>query len=795
MATRADSRPTLIGQSVPRKENYALLTGAARFVDDITREGMLHARILRSRTAHARIVSVDTAQARSLPGVHDVITGSDLTGRVARFGSIPKGLPYDDRVALADDKVVFEGQELAAVAAETPHQAQDALDAISVRYEQLPTVVDPERALAADAPRIWDFTDGNVWDRYRLDVGDVDAADAQVVVRQRFTTNRPAAVALEPHGCVAEFDGERLTLYTSTQFTHLLKDILSSVIGLPVSRIRVVTPHVGGSFGSKGDAFPHEIVVSLLAIRTRRPVKLILGRAEVFRAVGGRCGQVRDAELRVAADGTIVGYRDNVINNSGAVSPFGGQIMRIGMHIGVLPYPIPNLALDGATVATNTSPAGPVRGFGVPQTLWAKEQLVDMAAEELGMDPVQLRLKNIPTSDECPYQTPAGHRIDTSTAHECLEKVAEAIGWQTHRRTREPYVGVGVAVGMKYTSARHPSIDTDLSTIRISVGMDGHVTVRSGDVPHGQGHETFLSQVVGDELGVGFDQVEVITADTDATPFSLGTFGSRSAALLSTAATRACAIVRERIELIAGQMLGARPDELELANGMVSVATDPERALPLAAIAGTAVYMTNSLPDTVPAGPLEAQATYDTPTELERADGGGDWAATYSAGAHAARVRVDPDTGHYEILDYVMAHDSGTVINPLIVEGQHHGGFVHGFGMVFGEDYHFDADGHLLNASLAHYLAPVASDVPNLHRSYEVGVASTTIPGGQKGAGETSTAPVPPAIGNALADAIGVRFCRLPITPEDVVLALAEKQRRGVDRLIWPDFAEERTQR
>ena len=789
MTSSAGGPSNKIGQRLLRKEDHALLTGSATFVEDLTLPNMLHARVLRSPKPHARIVSVDASRARSMPGVRDVVTGGELTGVVNRFGGQMKGLPHDDRSVLADEKVVFDGEGVAAVAAETWYQAQDAIEAIEVTYEDLPAVVDPEQAVRPESDRIWDFTDSNVWDSWTCQIGeDPDSLEAAAVVGGKFTTNRPAGVALEPHGCVADYDPQRgkLTLYTSTQFTHLLAATISAVLRIPQRQIRVLTLNVGGAFGSKGEPFPHEMLACLMAIRTGRPVKLMLSRSEVFRVIGTRCSQVNEAEMKVDADGHIIGYRTNVIHNTGAASPWGGQIMRIGTHFGMLPYPIPNLSIHADAVATNVPTGGPVRGFGMPQALFVKEQLVDMAAEALGIDAVEMRLRNIPEDAEAGYETPSGFKIDGSTIRECLQKAASEIGWWTRDSTREENVGYGVAIALKYSSARHPSIDTDLSTVRIEVGLDGRVLVRSGDVPHGQGHETMLAQIVADELGANYDDIDVVSADTDATPFSLGTFGSRSAVILGSAAKQASTVLRERMCTVAAHLLEVSPDDLAIDNGIIHVKGVPQAALPFAAIAGTSLFMTNSLPPGVPPGPLEAQSTYDPPTEREQPNGGGNWSVTYSGSAHAARVKVDPDTGEYWVLDYVMAHDSGTVINPLIVEGQHQGGFVHGYEMVFGADLKVDRDGRVLNDSFASYPVPTAHDVPNLSRDFGIDLPSPTVPTGAKGAGETSTANVPAAIANALADATGIRFHRLPITAEDVALALAQKKRRGVDRLSWP---------
>nr|CAD61045.1 quinaldine 4-oxidase large subunit [Paenarthrobacter ilicis] len=781
------SAPKMVGQAIPRKENAGLLTGAALFVDDVVLEGMLHAKILRSPTAHANLLSVDASRARTMPGVHDVVTGPEMTGVLKRFGGLVKGLPFNDRIVMADDKVVFEGQEIAAVAAESPYEAWDAVEAIKVAYDELEPVVDIEFAASSEAKAIWDYNGTNVWENYKLKIGDAQSAHGAVTVGGKFRTNRPAAVAMEPHVCIADFDRitKSLTLYTSTQFTHLLVGIIADVLQIPPAKVRVATLNVGGSFGSKGDLFPHEVIACLLSLRTGRPVKLVLSREEVFKAVGGRCAQVTTAELKMDQDGSIVSYGAKVLHNTGAVSPFGGQIMKIGLHIGMLPYPIPNIDINASAVSTTTISGGPVRGFGVPQVLFVKEQLIDMAAEELGLDPIEVRLKNIPANAEEGYVTPSGIRIDSTTAHFCLRKVADEIGWWDRHEKREAYVGYGAGLAVKYTSARHPSLDTDLSTIRLLLTPDGRVTIFSGDVPHGQGHHTMLSQIVADATGAKFDEIGLVAADTATTPFSLGTFGSRSAAVLGSAAMRAGELLAERIRTVAASIMKCPADILELRESMVWVKGSTEPALPFEAVAAVALFATSGLSGGSVAGPIEAQATYDTPTEREREDGGGNWAATYSAGAHAARVEVDPSTGQFKILDYVMAHDSGNIINPLIVEGQHHGGFAHGLAMVT-EDLQIGSDGKLLNASLATYGVLTAHDVPNLHQLYDVDVPSTVIPIGSKGAGETATGAVPAVIANALADATGIRFTRLPITPEDVVLALAEKERQGVDRLVWP---------
>ncbi|KWW98232.1 carbon monoxide dehydrogenase [Carbonactinospora thermoautotrophica] len=785
----------LVGQSVPRREDLALLTGTARFIDDIRLPGMLYAKVLRSTVAHARLHRVDVSKALEMPGVHAALCGQDLVGKIKPWGDLMQDLLVGDHFPFAVDKILYEGQEIAAVVADTKYQALDALEAIEVEYEELPVLVDPEHAIRPDAPVIqeginYEFGDGNIFDRYRVRVGDMEQAEveADVIVRQRFTTNRQAAAALDPHGCVASYDSFTgiLTIYSSTQSIFMVRDVLADALQIPRNRVRVIVPEVGAGFGSKAQMFAHEVIASVLSMQLGRPVHLVLGRGEIFRAGTARTGQVHYAELFLKRDGTITGYRDYVVHNCGAMSLWGNQVIHIGTNVGMLPYPIPNVHVDADIVHTNTAPAGPLRGFGIPQMIWVKEQLVDMAAEQLGMDPLELRAKNVVRPETFPYRTPMGQVIDSTSVYDCLLKSAEAIGWHQKRAEPKPYEGVGLAVSMKYTSCRHPSFDTDLSAVRLRLETDGTVTIYSSDVSHGQSHATFLAQIVSDVLGVGFEKVNLAQPDSVTSPFGLGTFASRAAAVLGTACRQAAERLREKVFAIAAHVLEANPEDLEASNDRVHIRGLPDTGLYLENLAAYAAYRTHQLPPGFEPT-LEAVATFDTPTEREAPDGTGNLSVTYSTAAHAAHVRVDPETGRITVVDYAMAHDTGVVINPLVVEGQHQGGFLMGIGMALGEDYVYDDQGHLLTASFKDYQAPYATELPELTKIYEIPAPSKTIPGGQKGAGESGTGPVPAAIGNAVYDATGIRFTTLPITPERMLLALKEKERRGVEKLRFPD--------
>lgn len=790
-----DPAPKLVGRSVARAEDLALLTGTARFIDDIRLPGMLYAKIMRSTTAHARLHGIDLSRVRQQPGVRAALCGRDLLGKIKPWGDMMQDLLVGDHFPFATDKILYEGQELAAVVADSKYEALDALEAIEVDYEQLPVLVDPEQALQPDAPLIqeginYEFGEGNIFDRYRVRIGDLEAAeaDADVVVRQRFTTNRQAGAALDPHGCVASYDSFTgvLTIYSSTQSIFMVRDILADTLQIPRNRVRVIVPQVGAGFGSKAQMFAHEVIAAVFSMQLGRPVHLVLDRGEIFRAGTARTGQVHYAELFLKRSGEITGYRDYVVHDCGAQSLWGNQVIHIGTNVGMLPYPIPNIHVDADIVHTNTVPAGPLRGFGIPQVIWAKEQLVDLAAERLGMDPLELRARNVVRPETFPYTTPMGQVIDSTSVYECLHTCADALDWKQRKAQPVPYEGVGLAVTMKYTSCRHPSFDTDLSAVRLRLETDGTVTVFSSDVSHGQGHATVLAQIVSDVLGVGFEKVVLAQPDSATSPFGLGTFASRGAAVLGTACRQAAERLREKVVAIAAHVLEANPKDLDTGDDRVHVRGLPDTGLYLENLAAYAAYRTHQLPPGLEPT-LESVATYDTPTEREAPDGSGNLSVTYSSAAHAALVRVDPETGRITVVDYAMAHDTGTVINPLIVEGQHQGGFLMGLGMALGEDYVYDELGHLQSGTFRDYRAPYATELPELTKMFEVSAPSQTIPGGQKGAGESGTGPVPAAIGNAVYDATGVRFTALPITPDRMLLALREKERRGVTSFRYPD--------
>lgn len=787
-------RRPYVGQRLPRKEDLALVTGTARFLEDLRLPGMLYAKILRSEVARARIKNIDTSKAKTMPGVHGVLTGADLVGKVTTWGHQFQGLTVGSRFPFAVDDVNYFGHGLASVVASSKYQALDALEAIKVDLEPLRPVLDPEDAMDPDAPLVredvaYELGQGNIYSHFRCRVGDISEAEksADTVITRRISMGRVHGMALESHGCIADYDSTsgKLTIYSSTQSVFLLRDVLAEILKLPISRVRAVALEVGAGFGSKADIFEHEVIASIFAMQLGRPVHLVLSRTEIFTSTTARCNQVRYASLYVKKSGEIVGYRDDIVHNVGAATMWGNQVVQLGTHIGLASYKIPNVHIDEHVVHTNTAMGGALRGFGVPQQVWAQETLVDEAAFAIGMDPIEMRLRNVVTDDQCPFTTPMGHVIDSTSMHESLIRVAKEIQWDARKKIKAPYEGLGVAMTAKHSSARHPSADTDLSSMRIRIETDGTVTAFSSDVPHGQGHETMLAQIIADSLGVKFTDIRLLSSDTDRSNYGLGTWGARSAVVLGAAAQMASERVLEKLKELAGHFLEASSDDIEVSEGNAYVRGTPSRSMAVAELAVMSSLVTHSLPPGFEPGSLEAVATYDTPTTLFN-EQGGNITITYSSGVHAAYVRVHPDTGRVEILDYAMVHDSGVVINPMIVEGQYHGGFLHGYGIVFGEDLVYDEDGKMLNASFENYYIPYASDMPDLGNMHSLPAPSRVVPGGRKGAGETATPPVAPAIANAIFDATGIRFLSLPITPEHMLMALREKERQGVDTFDYP---------
>jgi carbon-monoxide dehydrogenase large subunit len=757
----------LLGASVRRREDGRLVTGRGRYVADVALPGMLHAAVHRSLRAHARLAGIDAEAARRQPGVRCVLLPAD----VAALGRLPLLVPHPSLIApacaeiLPREIVSYVGQPVAVVVAESAAQADDALPALRVEYEPLPAAASLDDALRADGPRV--HPGGNVAARYTQRVGDPARAlaGADLVVRERFRLHRGAGMALETRAITARWDADlgQLTVWATTQSPQILRRILARTLGLAEHAVRVVTQDIGGGFGPKGILYPEDFLVPFLARALDRPVRFVETRREHLQAVTQERDQWHEVELGLARDGTIVGLRDSFVHDCGAFVSWGIIVPLITSVSVPGPYRIPSYEVTLTAVYTNRVPVTPVRGAGRPQAVFVMERMLDLAARRLGLDRVAIRARNLIQPAEFPYDVGlvsrdgGPRRYDSGNYPECLRRVVAEVGWERlateHARARAQgrRVGVGLALFVE---------DTGLGPyegIRVRVDPSGQVFVFSGASSQGQAHETTLAQIVADGLSVPIDQVTVVPGDTAGIPYGVGTFASRVAVLAGTSAARAAAEVRQKALAVAASQLEAAPEDLVLADGHVAVRGAPGRGLTLAQVATLASTPRPgyALPGGMDPG-LEA-AAYVPVSQ-----------STYSSGAHAAVVEVDPETGAIRVLRYVAVDDCGTVINPMVVEGQVHGGIAHGLGNAFLEEVVYDACGQLVTGTLMDYALPRADHLPRLEVHHVV-TPSPLNPLGVKGAGEGGTLPAPAAIANAIADALApleIDVTEMPLTPE-----------------------------
>ncbi|OLC16704.1 MAG: dehydrogenase [Candidatus Rokubacteria bacterium 13_1_40CM_69_27] len=777
----------MIGAPLRRREDLRFLTGQARYVADLEVPRMLHAAFLRSPHAHARLVGIDAAPARSAPGVAACLTGEELHRHVRplRAPSRMKDYRPTDFPALALGKVRHAGEAVAAVVAESRYAAEDALDLIEVEYAPLPAVAEAPAAMAEGSPLVHEDAGSNVLLSRAFAQGDVETAfrGAAAVVGDRFRFHRHAGVAIENRACLADFDAGRgaLTLWTSTQIPGIVRDALAELLALPAQSVRVVAPDVGGGFGVKTVLYPEEIAVAVLARRLGQPVKWVGDRREDLLSSTQAWDEIIDAELALDAEGAIRGLRARVVADVGAYSiyPWTASIEVIQV-VSFLPgpYRVPHYRAEAFGVATNKAPMGPYRGVGRPVAVFVMEALLDRAARRLGLDPLEVRRRNVIRSGELPYRSPSGIVWDSGSFAECLERAAEVAGYAGLRQEQERAraagrrLGIGLGSYVELTGVGSaipvsPGADiatgTEGATVRMEPG--GGVTAIFGLACHGQGHETALAQVVAAELGVKVDDVRVLQGDTGLSPHGTGTYASRSAVLGGGAAILAARAVRDKALAIAAHQLEASAGDLEIAAGVIGVRGVPDRALTLAQVTAAAYAGTKRLPKGMEPG-LEATRFYDP------------YLGTASNATHLAVVEVDPSTCAVRVLRYVVVEDCGRIINPLIVEGQAIGGVVQGIGAALLEELVYAADGQLLTATLMDYLVPTAGDVPAIEVHHVERPSPTTL-GGFKGVGEGGTIGAPAAVANAVADALaplGIEITELPVTGERLFRLLAARR-------------------
>ena len=765
----------LLGRSIPNVDGVALVTGQARFTVDIALPGMAHCRIVRGPFAHARVVSVDPSEALALEGVLDVIVPDDVAG----LPLVSTG-PILDMPLLARGKVRYAGEPVAAVIAESEEIAEQALDLVQVEYEELPVLLDPEAALRPDAPALHDGiegVEGNACWRQATRAGDIDAAfgAADLVLRERFRTSKAHAMPMETHAAVASWDPvDGPTLWTSTQQPHVVREVTARVFGLPQSRARVIKPFVGGAFGHKEGLHTHEAMALLGSRRLGRPVRCVLTRAEEFSATVSRNPQVRDVEIALRRDGTVLGWRERIVQDVGAYSGLGPAVLALSEWVTVGPYRTPALDIDGVCVYTNKPPSSAFRGFGNPQATFAREVMLDIAARALGMDPFELRRRNVIREADLPTRTANGLKLDTLPIERAMEAAAEAIDLPELLRRRRPLQGVGVALMIEWGGGCRwlDRWDSDLGSVTVSLLADGSAVVASDAADSGQGHATLFTQIVADVLGVEPAMVSMVRGDTELSPFGLGTYGSRTSVVHASALHRACTELRARVLEVAAHHLEADPEDLVVEPGRIAV-KGTGHGIGLADVTGLVHADRKSLPPGMETGALVATASYDAPCEVPDERGYGSFAANYTCSATIAFVEVDADTGKVRVLDWSSAEDAGRTLHPDLLEGQVQGGIAQGIGYALGEDLLFDPSGTMLNPSMVDYQVPTAPEVPPLEGRLRVLESHDPAhPMGNKGIGESGVTPAAAAIANAVFDAIGVPVTSLPLTPEKVLDAI-----------------------
>jgi aerobic carbon-monoxide dehydrogenase large subunit len=776
--------PHVIGRSVRRREDRRLLTGRGQFIDDIPLVAPLQVVFVRSPHAHARIRSLATAAAAACEGVSHILTGGDVADLGPLGGHLWAAIPppieawlrprlqLDSQPLLAVDRVRFIGEPVAAVVARSRALAEDAAQAVEVDYEPLPALTTPSEALAADAPPLDPTWSDNIALHLHGTVGEVDAAFKRATARASLTVRlgRQTGVPMETRGLAALFDARagELTIWSNTQVPHVLRDAVAETLGLAAHRVRVISVDVGGGFGIKGLVYAEDILVPLLAMRTQRAVKWIEDRREHFMASIHARDQTHTIDLAADEDGRVLGVRDRFVVDIGAYNPLrltsGANTVA---HL-VGPYRVPALEVDGRVVVTNKTTAAPYRGAGRPEAVWAMERGLDRLARAAGLDPVELRRRNTLTAAEMPWDTHLYYRdgqplvYDSGDYLACLERALDLVGYAEFRAAqrvalaRGEYLGLGVAGYIEGTGIG------PFEGALVRVDGTGKVVVYTGACSQGQGHETVFAQVCAEVLGVAFADVTVIGGDTAGLSYGWGTIASRSTVVAGSAIREAAATVRDKACRVAADLLEVAPADVVLADGVARVSGAPARSVSLRQIAEACAPQRAQPAGREPG--LEALAHFRPET------------VTIANGVHAATVRVDPETGAVSILRYVVVHDCGRLVNPLLAEGQICGGVAQGIGgALFEEIVHGEA-GQLLSGTLMDYALPRAADVPPVWLDH-LESPSPRNPLGVKGLGEGGAIPGPAVLANAVEDALqplGLVVQEAPLTPARVRALIAQ---------------------
>lgn len=770
-----------VGQALRRKEDPRLITGRARYIDDISLPGTLWAALVRSPEAHARIVSIDASAARERDGIHAVFTGNDMAdGGPLPMAWVPPGVEVNnpEHWPLAKNEVKHVGDPVAVVLGDDRYAVVDAAEDVLVEYEPLPVVTDPEKALEGP-PYVDEELGTNEVHRWSLSGGDLEQgfADADVVVERRVINHRTAGAAIEPRGVLADYRADSLTVWSSTQVPHFLRLFLAILLGMGEEHVRVIAPEVGGGFGSKLQIYGEEVLAAWCSRKLGRPVKWIATRSEDMMA----CHQGRDhvARTRMGAkrDGTITAFHVEIVADFGAYNMLLTPLIpSLGAFVMGGVYNIPAVQTDIVGVFTNKCPTDAIRGAGRPEATHMIEVTLEQLADELGMDRLELRRKNFIPKENFPAEVATGVIYDSGDYEKTLDKLLEHVDVESFRREQEEQRAKGVFRGMGFSTYTEicglaPSRVTGPKGVGVQAGgwesamvrvhNTGAVTVYTGSSPHGQGHETGFAQIAADRVGVDPSVVEVIHGDTGTGPEGRNTYGSRTLAVGGEAVARTAIKIADKCKAVVAHHLEAAPEDIEVQDGKFAVRGSPEKGMTLAEVAG-AVYI-NDIPDGMEPG-LEETTFYDPENFV------------FPFGAHACVVDVDPETGKVSVVRYVAVDDCGTAINPLLIDGQVHGGVAHAIGQALYERVSYDGEGQLQTGTFVDYALPTAAELP----SFELDRTETPSPVnslGAKGVGEAGTIAASAAVTNAVIDALkplGVSYINMPLTPMRVWEAIRE---------------------
>ncbi len=750
---------SVVGKRAKNRDAVAKVTGEAVFTADMKLKGMLFGKVLRSWVPHAKIRSIDVSKALELKGVKAVVTCEDTP--LIKYSIHPK---MADKLAFEDKKVRYIGDEIAAVAAVDEETAKKALSLIKVELEELEGVFDPVEAMKTGAPEIHDHIENNVSKQFKMECGDVEQAfaNADYIIEKTFSTHAQSHCSIETHACVAEYRPDhQVTVWANTQAPHPLKQRLSTVLSIGPENIRVIPPYIGGAFGSKIDLDTTHVACVLLSKKSGRPVKIINTREEQFTVTRMRHPSICELKFGFNRDGTIVAKKAKAILDNGAYNSHGPSVLGYHNVMFSTLYRVENISYEGFLVYTNKNYGGACRGYGDPQATFAQELMMDMIAEKLDMDPIELRLKNANHPNE---KTANAVEITSCGLRETLEAVKEASNWSEKKKYKKKHRGLGVA-SMIYTGGGSRGSGFNYSGASIRMDAGGTIYLHTGATDIGQGSNTTLTMMAAEILGMESEQIRLVTSDTDTTMPCMGTFGSRVTFCAGRAVSQAALNLKEKILAQAANMLGESIEKLEIRERKVFVSGNPGKVVTFPEI-GMFSYAQKQ-------ETLTGSGYYDGPEISPDFNPKSYYAypgPAMSFATHLAEVEVDPSSGRVELINFYAAHDSGRVINPLLAEGQIEGGAVMGFGWALTEGFKFE-NGRILNPNFHDYKVFSIKDIPEI-TPILVETEDPNGPFGAKGLGECAMVCTAPAILNAIYDAVGIRIVDLPATPENVFKSL-----------------------